>query len=86
MVKENDDGEVMLDTGVLEDRLAGGTLTPIASNIAWVEIDHKSLLLLILEKFQIWKDKLGNLRHGSCLRQKHVPSTFGASSSHAMST
>lgn len=54
MVNEHDDWKVMdieilEDTGVLEDRLAGGTLTPVASNIACVEIDRKSLLLLILE-------------------------------------
>lgn len=67
MVNEHDDWEVMLDieiledTGVLEDRLAGGILTPVASSITYVEIARKSLLLLILEssKFerQILKPK-----------------------------
>lgn len=59
MVNEHHDGEVMLDTGVLEDRLAGGTLTPIASNIAWVEIDHKSLLLLIFGKVPSLERQIG---------------------------
>lgn len=75
MVNERDDLKVMLDienledTGALEDRLAGGTPTPIASNIARVEIDHKSLLLLILESSKFGKTMFGNLRRNSCLRQ-----------------
>lgn len=46
MVNEYDNLKVMLDvenledTGALEGRLAGVTPTPIASNIACVEIDH----------------------------------------------
>ena len=61
MIKEHDDWRVMLDVenledaGVLEDRLAGETPTSIASNIACVEIEHKSLLLLILESSKVGK-------------------------------
>ena len=43
----------------LEDQFARGILTPIASNIACVENDHKSLLLLILESSKFGKTNLG---------------------------